>query len=196
MSTPETIPEKLIRVSVELFAEKGYAYTSVQEIVEAAGVTKGALYHYFTAKDDLLFDIYDRILSLQRAHIDEIVARELPPLETLRLICEDVVITSIDQVKEGTVFFASQHMLEAERAGEVKGRRREYNDVFLGVLSAAQAVGDVRTDIPSTILIAHFFSDLHYLGQWYRPGGSQSKEQIGRELTDLYLAGLRPHDTK
>ncbi len=71
------IPTKLRRVSVELFAEYGYAQTSVQQIVDAAGVTKGALYHYFKSKDDLLFDIYDRLLSLQREHLDEIVARGL-----------------------------------------------------------------------------------------------------------------------
>ena len=37
------IPDKLMQVSVELFAEHGYAQTSVQQIVDAAGVTKGAL---------------------------------------------------------------------------------------------------------------------------------------------------------
>ncbi len=68
-------PSDSMRVSVELFAQHGYAQTSVQQIVDAAGVTKGALYHYFKSKDDLLFDIYDRLLSLQREHLDEIVAR-------------------------------------------------------------------------------------------------------------------------
>ena len=53
---------------------QGYANTSVQQIVEAAGVTKGAMYHYFESKDDLLFSIYERMLSLQKAHLDEISA--------------------------------------------------------------------------------------------------------------------------
>ena len=188
VATP--IPEKLMRVSVELFAKNGYAQTSVQQIVDAAGVTKGALYHYFKSKDDLLFDIYDRILSLQMAHVDEIVARGLGPVETVRLVCEDVIITSIEWLHEGTVFFRSQHMLSAERQHEVKRRRREYNDAFEAILTAGRASGDFRTDIPAAILIANFFSDVHYLAQWYSPGGSLSKEQVASELTDLYLDGL------
>ncbi len=188
IATP--IPEKLMRVSVELFAKNGYAQTSVQQIVDAAGVTKGALYHYFKSKDDLLFDIYDRILSLQMAHVDEIVARGLGPVETVRLVCEDVIITSIEWLHEGTVFFRSQHMLSAERQHEVKRRRREYNDAFEAILTAGRASGDFRTDIPAAILIANFFSDVHYLAQWYSPGGSLSKEQVASELTDLYLDGL------
>jgi AcrR family transcriptional regulator len=192
--TPEIsalpIPEKLMRVSVELFATRGYAQTSVQQIVDAAGVTKGALYHYFASKDDLLFDIYDRILSLQRGHLDEIVSRALPPSETLRLICEDVLVTSIEWLHEGTVFFRSQHMLSEARQHEVKRRRREYNDAFERVLVAGQADGAFRSDMPAAVLIAHFFSDPHYLAQWYSPGGSQSRERVASELTALYLAAI------
>jgi AcrR family transcriptional regulator len=184
------IPERLMRVSVALFAEFGYAQTSVQQIVDAAGVTKGALYHYFTSKDDLLFDIYDRILSLQQQHLDEIAARGLSAKETLRLVCEDVIVTSIDWLQEGTVFFRSQHMLSADRQNEVKRRRREYNDAFEAVLDGARADGGVPTEIPPTILVANFFSDVHYLGQWYSSAGPLSKEKVASELTELYLAGL------
>ncbi len=170
-ASPMPIPDKLMRVSVELFAEQGYAQTSVQQFVAAAGVTKGALYHYFASKDDLLFDIYDRLLSLQREHLDEIVARGLGPVETMRLVCEDVLLTSIDWLHEATVFFHSQHMLSAERQLEVKRRRREYNDAFGAILERGRTEGVFRTDMPPAILIANFFSDVHYLAQWYSPSG-------------------------
>src|SRR5688500_648948 len=122
MKKTVNIQEELQRVSVELFSTQGYAKTSVQQIVDAAGVTKGALYHYFSSKDDLLFDIYDRLLTLQRARLDEIVARGLEPLETMRLVCEDLIVTSIGWIREGAVFFRSQHMLSDDRQREVKRR--------------------------------------------------------------------------
>jgi AcrR family transcriptional regulator len=187
---PASIPEKLMRVSVELFAEHGYAQTSVQQIVDAAGVTKGALYHYFKSKDDLLFDIYDRLLSMQRDHLDAIVAEWLSPERTIRLVCEDVIVTSIEGLADGAVFFRSQHMLSDKRQREVKQRRRAYNDAFEAILDQGRASGAFRTDIPPAILIANFFSDVHYLAQWYSPGGPLTKQQVASELTDLYLAGL------
>ncbi|HWM40698.1 MAG TPA: helix-turn-helix domain-containing protein, partial [Streptomyces sp.] len=52
------VPQRLMAAATRLFSEQGYDRTSVQEIVEAAGVTKGALYHYFGSKDDLLHEIY------------------------------------------------------------------------------------------------------------------------------------------
>ena len=54
-----SVADEVTRAAVELFAAQGYANTSVQQIVEAAGVTKGAMYHYFESKDDLLFAIYE-----------------------------------------------------------------------------------------------------------------------------------------
>ena len=61
------VVDDVTNAAVELFAAQGYAKTSVQQIVTAAGVTKGAMYHYFTSKDDLLFGIYDQLLTMQKS---------------------------------------------------------------------------------------------------------------------------------
>lgn len=192
MKKSVNIQEELQRVSVELFATQGYAKTSVQQIVDAAGVTKGALYHYFSSKDDLLFDIYDRLLSLQREHLEAIVARGLDPLETMRLVCEDLIVTSTEWIREGAVFFRSQHMLSDDRQREVKRRRREFNDIFAALLAKGQAAGVFRSDIPAIVLTANFFANPHYLSHWYSPDGGLTKQQLASQIAELYLAGLRP----
>ncbi len=179
------------RAAVELFATQGYANTSVQQIVAAAGVTKGAMYHYFESKDDLLFGIYDRLLALQRTRLDEIIARGGPVEDVLRAACVDVVETTIEHLAEGTVFFRSAHMLSAARQREVTGRRREYHDAFADLIERGQRDGVFRTDIPLVVLIAHFFSDLHYLSQWYSPDGPEDGSLVGRQLTDLFLTSIR-----
>ncbi|SES10667.1 transcriptional regulator, TetR family [Gracilibacillus ureilyticus] len=51
--------EKIIGISMKLFAEKGYHATSIQEIVQKANVSKGAFYLYFQSKDDLLIAIFE-----------------------------------------------------------------------------------------------------------------------------------------
>ena len=185
-----SVVDDVTRAAVELFASQGYANTSVQQVVEAAGVTKGALYHYFTSKDDLLFGIYERLLSLQTEHLDAIVARGAPTAETLRAVCVDVIETSVDHLLEGTVFFRSAHMLSAPRQQEVTQRRRAYHDRFAGLIEAGQAEGLYRTDVPVAVLVAHFFSDLHYLSHWYKPDGPEDKTVLANQLTDLFLVSI------
>ncbi|MEV0647132.1 TetR/AcrR family transcriptional regulator [Phytomonospora sp. NPDC050363] len=185
------VADQVLKAALDLFSTQGYATTSVQQIVSAAGVTKGALYHYFTSKDDLLFAIYERMLSLQKARLDEITARGGAAVDVVRAVCEDVVVTSIDFLPEGTVFFRSQHMLTPERQKEVKRRRREYHDEFAALLVRGQAEGSFRDDVPVSVLIAHFFSDVHYLSHWYSSDGPEDKTEVARQLTELFLRSIR-----
>jgi AcrR family transcriptional regulator len=186
------VADDVMRAAVDLFSTQGYANTSVQQIVEAAGVTKGAMYHYFESKDDLLFGIYDSLLSLQKSRLDEITGRGGAVDDVLRAACIDVIETSITSLPEGTVFFRSMHMLSAPRQREVTRRRREYHNEFAAWIERGQAEGLYRTDIPVAMLVAHFFSDVHYLSHWYSPEGPEDKSLVARQLTDLFLTSLTP----
>ncbi|PRB07526.1 TetR/AcrR family transcriptional regulator [Microbacterium sp. MYb64] len=185
------VADDVAKAAVELFALQGYATTSVQQIVEAAGVTKGALYHYFQSKDDLLFGIYDGLLSLQRSRLDEIIDRGGPTDAVLRAACVDVLETTIDHLAEAAVFFRSMHLLSAPRQQEVTRRRRAYHDRFAALIVRGQAESRYREDIPVAVLVAHFFSDVHYLSQWYSPDGPEEPGLVAAQLADLFLASLR-----
>src|SRR3954447_24369340 len=72
------VPRRLLTIATRLFAKKGFESTSVQEIVDAAGVTKGAMYHYFSSKDDLLYKVYARVLRMQTERLEKFAASEDP----------------------------------------------------------------------------------------------------------------------
>ncbi|MBV8305442.1 MAG: TetR/AcrR family transcriptional regulator [Acidimicrobiia bacterium] len=57
----EATHQLLISVARELFAERGYAGTSVEEIIQRAGVARGALYHHFAGKEALFRAVYDQV---------------------------------------------------------------------------------------------------------------------------------------
>jgi len=57
----EATRQLLISVARQRFAEKGYAATSIEEIIQQAGVARGALYHHFAGKDALFRAVYDEV---------------------------------------------------------------------------------------------------------------------------------------
>jgi len=75
MNAPEGQNAKalLIKAATSLFAEKGYAGTSVREIVEQAGVTKPVLYYYFKNKEDIFLEILEEAYS----ELEAALARQL-----------------------------------------------------------------------------------------------------------------------
>ncbi len=61
---PEVTVEKILDVSQRLFYEKGYEKTSIQDIVnELGGLSKGAIYHHFKSKEDILCELEERIFK-------------------------------------------------------------------------------------------------------------------------------------
>ena len=64
--------ERLLETATELFAEKGYAGTSVREIVDQAGVSKPVLYYYFKSKEGLFYAILEWAADIQQKILDEI----------------------------------------------------------------------------------------------------------------------------
>lgn len=57
----EATRQLLVSVARQLFTERGYAATSIEEIIQRAGVARGALYHHFSGKDELFRAVYEAV---------------------------------------------------------------------------------------------------------------------------------------
>ncbi|SER32622.1 transcriptional regulator, TetR family [Lentzea xinjiangensis] len=186
-----TVPERLIDAATRLFAEKGYERVAVQEIVESAGVTKGAMYHYFGSKDDLLHEIYGRLLRLQTEHLEKIAAADGPVVKRLREAAIDVIVTSIEDFDAAKVFFRSMNHLSADKQREVRAERRRYHEKFRGLVEEGQRDGTFRADVPADVATYYFFGSLHQLGTWYRPDGDIPAGRLAEHYADLLIHSLK-----
>ena len=184
------VKERLLRVATRLFARHGFEGTSVQDIVDAAGVTKGAMYHYYGSKDDLLFEVYHQVLSMQTSHLDEIAVGPGTAEERLRAAAGDVVQTSLDNLDDMIVFFRSLHMLPEDKQTQVRAERRAYQEKFRALVDEGVAAGTFRSDISSDVVVHYFLSVVNQLGSWYKPDGALSPGQVGDLFTELLIGGL------
>lgn len=186
------VPTRLIQVATELFAKRGFESTSVQSIVEAAGVTKGAMYHHFDSKDDLLYEIYARMLRMQTTQLEKFANAELPVAQRVHAAAADVVETTIANFDESVIFFRSMHQLHPDKQKQVRTERRRYHEQFRKLIEEGQQAGEFRDDVPADVVIDYHFGAVHYLGTWYSKRGPWSGKDIGRYFADLLLAALRP----
>lgn len=87
---------RILDAARELFAERGWAATSIDEVVSTAGVTKGALYHHFRDKSDVLRAVYE---EQEQRSIEGLVAiggEHTDPLDALRAGCRAFLTACLD----------------------------------------------------------------------------------------------------
>ncbi|RCW39538.1 TetR family transcriptional regulator [Halopolyspora algeriensis] len=188
----EPVPQRLLRVATRLFAEQGFETTSVQQIVDTAGVTKGAMYHYFGSKDDLLYEIYARVLRVQTARMEQFADSSEPVQRRLHAVAADVVTTTAANLDDTVIFFRSMHLLHSEKQAEVRAERRRYHKRVQQLIEEGQRDGVFRSDKPADLVVDFFFGAVHHLGTWFHPGGELTGEQVGEHFADLLLDSLRP----
>ncbi|HEX3174379.1 MAG TPA: helix-turn-helix domain-containing protein [Solirubrobacterales bacterium] len=88
----------LIAAARPLFAARGYAGVGTEEIVRAAGVTRGALYHHFAGKQDLFEAVYRQLEAelAERIAADVLSSSALQPLEAMRAGAETFLRASTE----------------------------------------------------------------------------------------------------
>jgi AcrR family transcriptional regulator len=97
---------KIIRHALQLFTRKGYFNTSINDILEATGLTKGGLYGHFRSKEDVWYAVYDEAVSIWRGIVLEGVDEIDDPLVRIEQTMENNLTRYLGaEVFEGGCFF-------------------------------------------------------------------------------------------
>lgn len=88
--------DHIIKVASRLIAEKGFAKVSMNDIVEASGISKGGIYWHFKSKDDIIIAIVESIFQQQMAFLETVLAKNGRADEYL-LQLMDMIIDSFVQ---------------------------------------------------------------------------------------------------
>jgi AcrR family transcriptional regulator len=184
--------ERIVAAAVSLFAEQGFDATSVNQVVVRAGVAKGALYHHFASKDDLLYEVYRELVDRQLAGLREILGRNLPPADALRELIADLVATTAARAGEAKVFLRESHRLGDANLARVRAARRSIHDAVTDLVRAAQAAGQFASVASPEMVTFTVFGVINELPVWYRADGPKQPAEIAAELSELILAALTP----
>lgn len=184
--------ERIVAAATDLFARQGYEATSVAQVVQSAQVTKGAMYHWFGSKSELLSSIYRGLLAEQTRRLEEIAEGDGPVSDRLRHAAVDLVDHICEHPTELTVWARSMHLLDDEQAAAARQERRHYHGTFRDLVHEGQAAGVVRGDVSPTVATHMFLSAIGTMHTWFNPDGPLSRRDAGMQLVDIFLRGLQP----
>ena len=188
-SATEERHREIVKISAELFARRGYHATSVNDICEAVGLGKGALYYHIGSKEQLLYEISSRHVEEMVDFAERLIEDEdLSATEMLRLLSRRLMRTIADNLPELTVFFREVGAVNSPRFRELLDMRGRFEDVWVAIVKRGVARSEFREVDP--VVLKGILGLHNYSYIWLRPHGRLSPEEISEHFVDMLLQGL------
>ncbi|SDP94880.1 TetR/AcrR family transcriptional regulator [Lentzea jiangxiensis] len=185
--------ETLLVAAAELFYERGYDGTSIQDLAHRLGVTKSALYHHVPGKEALLRLAVDRALDglfAEVAKLDAVGGRAVDRLEHL---VRGSVAVLVERLPFVTLLLRVRENSETER--DALARRREFDQVVTALVADAAAEGDLRADVDPATTTRLLFGMVNSVIEWYRPQGGLGAAELADAVVRVAFDGLRVRES-
>lgn len=194
--------KRIMRSAAKLFAKNSYAATSLDDIAEDLGATKGTIYHYFESKRELLFEarmfVLEPFMETMQAIVD---GPQLTVDEKMRQAIRSHIATFLaDQAVMHFLLhahFKADHALSPADRRTVDRRRNEYIKLFERIVGEGVATGVFRT-LNVGVAAKTTIGAATWVAHWFKPSGSLSITELSEVIVDFIMASLlaRPVTTQ
>jgi AcrR family transcriptional regulator len=180
--------EAIVARAAELFARQGYHATSMNQLAEAAGLSKASLYHYYKHKDALLVHIAEGHVSRLQALVAEVRALGLRPQAQFRELVRRIVAEYAGAQHAHRVLTEDVKFLPPADRQRILDKQREVVAGFAAVVAALRPeLKEAALATPMTMLL---FGMINWIFTWMKPGGALDHEALAPIVADLFLGGL------
>ena len=175
----------IVRVAARLYARQGFNGASVADLAKACRTSKSLIYHYFPAKDDVLYQVMaehlDALVEAAREATRSGTAEE--KLRALTLAFMRLYVGAQDSHK--VLLNELDNLSPAARDDVVAKQRR--------VIALAEAIlGEIAAPHDARVNAMLFFGMINWTHTWFDPAGPVMPEALGMRVVDLMLKGLAP----
>lgn len=181
--------EELLETALQLFRQKGYHATSMQDIADGMGLRKASLYHYIDSKEDLLVSIYQRTITEHGRHIDAIVQGPGTAKQRLSQAIASHLKSIVLHADMFSVYLSEDRSLPPAHRQSVRQASRDYRMKFEKIIRQGVQGGEFK-EVNAHVAALLILGACNWLPQWYSPAGKMSPDEIISLFTEVLLQGL------
>lgn len=180
--------EAVLRTAAQLFNEKGYAASTLDEVAERLGVSKPTVYYYVDSKDGILFECVKAGLEmLQTAirHADAVGGRAYDKLVAAMRAYVEIVTQDFGKC----IIRVGEDPLPAAERRKLRGIKAALDGEFRELIRQGIAEGSIAPCDPKLAAFT-LAGALSWIGRWYDPEGDLTPEQIADHCIGVLMRGL------
>ncbi len=179
----------VLAASVEVFNERGYDGTSMEDLAARLGIGKSSIYHHVESKEALLGLALDRALDGLEQAATEVRDQSAPAIDRLELLLRRSVAVLVERLPYVTLLLRVRGNSEVERTALT--RRRRIDRLMTELVQEAVAEGSLRDDVDPTIVARLLFGTVNSLVEWLKPSSSHPTDELAGALVAVVFDGLR-----
>ena len=180
--------DAIVDIAVRVFLQRGYDGASLDQVAEAAGITKASIYYHADGKEALLARGAGRALDALFAVLEEPAALEGREIDRLKHVVRRTIEITVMRLPEVALLLRVRGNTATERW--ILEQRRRFDRLVAAIVAEAQTKGQIRADIEAGLITRMLFGMLNSITEWYRPGGGLSVEDIVTGATRIAFNGL------
>ncbi len=185
---------------------KGYAATSIDDVADILGCTKGRIYHHFRSKVDLFFEVHNEAMSMVMAAVREAADGVRDPLDRLEAMSRAHVLVIMREIAFECVVVQGLEMhLHSQTTPKqrktlrgILALRDEYEILFIEAIEEAMRDGKVpKQDV--RVVVKALLGALNWTTIWYRPRRGESdaeRNRVADTVARFCLRGLGGADVR
>lgn len=187
----QLMENEILDQATRLFAERGFNGTSLQDVADAMGLKRPALYYYFKSKDALLDRLIMEATSGPAHDLHEIAGRsELDVATRLHLSARHIVVWVTHNRDRFLLLVKSESDLSPASAKKFNEGRRAALEAVRSVIEEGIASGHFRPVDPQVAAFG-VWGICNWAAWWYRPDGRTPVDVIADQLAEMAVASLQ-----
>ena len=181
--------DRVLVSAARLFAEDGFAATSVRAVAERARLTKAGLYYHIKEKEDLLFRICEQSIQDILDGARAVVARESEPAAQVSALIGNHCAFFLRHPHNLTVLNRDMGALTGAQRETIRGLELEYLELIREVFRSGQKRGAFRKLDP-TVAAFSLLGVLNTLDRWYDAAGPVKPEALVEQIEAMLMRGV------
>jgi AcrR family transcriptional regulator len=183
--------EQVIRRAAELFREKGYVASSMRDLAQKMGIEAASLYSHIRSKEEILQSLCFDMASEFRKSLEEVEKQNISASEMLRKGIIGHVQVMARDLTASAVFMNEHRHLSQPYLRDFLLLRINYINRFKAIIEEGMKSGEFKSNIDKKLAVMTLFSSLNWMPQWYDPGGHIEPTDLGLQLADMLVNGLK-----
>jgi AcrR family transcriptional regulator len=179
--------ESVLAAAVELFIERGFDGTSVDDLARRLGVGKSAIYHHVESKDALLGLALDRALTGLEEVAERIRRLDAPAVDRLEKLLRESIRVLVERLPYVTLLLRVRGNSEVER--QALARRRRIDRLGSELVRQAVRDGDLAPGVDPAVTARLLFGTVNSMTEWLKPGADA--DALADAVAAIAFAGLR-----